>query len=120
MTAEELLASYIPGVRDLALQLRALALSIIPDAVEIVDPFDKLIAYGYGPRMADIVCTIMPYKGHVNLGIANAATLLDPAGLLEGTGKRHRHVKVRTSADVERPALRALLEAAVAARQSNT
>ena len=39
------------------------------------------------------------------------AVLADPTGIVEGTGKRIRHVKVRSMADVERPALRALIEA---------
>ena len=43
-----------------------------------------------------------------------AASLADPDGLLEGTGKRHRHVKLRTVADVRAPALRDLLVRAAA------
>ncbi len=42
----------------------------------------------------------------------NGATLPDPDGLLQGTGKRYRHVRLTTPADVEAPALRALLESA--------
>lgn len=38
------------------------------------------------------------------------ADLDDPDGLVEGTGKRIRHVKVRTIDDAERPALRRLIE----------
>jgi hypothetical protein len=37
------------------------------------------------------------------------AALPDPEGLLEGTGKSVRHVKVRTVADVKRPALKKLV-----------
>ena len=40
--------------------------------------------------------------------------LPDPAGLLEGTGAKMRHVKVRTLADVARPELRALVVQGVA------
>jgi hypothetical protein len=39
---------------------------------------------------------------------------LDTAGLLEGTGKRARHVKVRTLEDLKRPGLSTLLRAAAA------
>ena len=47
-------------------------------------------------------------------GVAAAlrASLPDPAHLLQGTGKRHRHVKLTTPADLAAPALRELLEAA--------
>jgi hypothetical protein len=43
-----------------------------------------------------------------------AATLLpDPAKLLKGSGKHSRHVKIRGAADLDRPALRELLRAAI-------
>jgi hypothetical protein len=40
--------------------------------------------------------------------------LPDPAGILEGTGRFMRHVKVRPEAPVDEPALRALVRAAYA------
>jgi hypothetical protein len=40
------------------------------------------------------------------------AGLADPAGLLEGTGKRMRHVKIRPGLDLDAPALEALIGAA--------
>jgi hypothetical protein len=38
--------------------------------------------------------------------------LPDPTGLLEGAGQRMRHVKIRTMADLKKPALRKLIQAA--------
>ena len=35
------------------------------------------------------------FSAHVNLGFFHGAALDDPAGLLEGAGKRMRHVKIR-------------------------
>jgi hypothetical protein len=35
------------------------------------------------------------FTSHVNVGFFLGASLDDPAGLLEGTGKRMRHVKLR-------------------------
>ena len=52
------------------------------------------------------------FTRHVNVGFFRGAELSDPAGLLEGTGKRMRHVKVRLGAKVNRAALRALIDAA--------
>jgi hypothetical protein len=43
--------------------------------------------------------------------------LPDPAKLLEGTGKLHRHVKLKSKADLETAALKSLLKAAVARRE---
>jgi hypothetical protein len=113
----DLLKPYAPQVRALALAARALVLEVMPEAIEQVDPADKLLAFGHGTKMSEIVFTIMPYTAHVNMGIANGATLPDPGGLLQGTGKHHRHVKLTTPADVAAPALRALLESA--ARRSH-
>src|ERR1700741_618971 len=39
------------------------------------------------------------FKAHVNVGFFRGAEIADPAGLLEGTGKFMRHVKVRPECD---------------------
>lgn len=52
------------------------------------------------------------FKSHVNVGFFHGSSLLDPAGLLEGTGKSMRHVKVRPGSAFARPALEALIDAA--------
>lgn len=52
------------------------------------------------------------FKDHVNVGFYHGADLDDPAGLLEGTGKRMRHVKLRPGTSVDSAALGALIDAA--------
>jgi hypothetical protein len=52
------------------------------------------------------------FKAHVNVGFFFGALLKDPARLLEGTGKRGRHVKLRPGRDVDSAALAQLVEAA--------
>jgi hypothetical protein len=54
------------------------------------------------------------YKAHVNVGFFRGADLHDPRGLLEGTGKRMRHVKIRPGADLNSAALAALIWTAYA------
>src|SRR3954453_13465780 len=54
------------------------------------------------------------FKAHVNVGLFFGALLDDPAGLLEGTGKRGRHVKLRPGQDVDRAALARLIDSAYA------
>ena len=54
------------------------------------------------------------YKDHVNVGFFYGALLDDPARLLEGTGRRGRHVKLRPGGEVDAGALRALVAAAYA------
>jgi len=52
------------------------------------------------------------FRSHVNVGFFHGAVLDDPAGLLEGTGKRMRHVKLRFGQAVNAAALSALVAAA--------
>lgn len=52
------------------------------------------------------------FRRHVNLGFFNGASLPDPAGLLEGSGKRMRHVKLGPGSRVDGAALEALIHAA--------
>jgi hypothetical protein len=54
------------------------------------------------------------FTAHANVGFFFGAALEDPAGLLEGTGKRMRHVKVKPGADLDVAALSALIDAAYA------
>jgi hypothetical protein len=51
------------------------------------------------------------FKAHVNLGFFHGASLPDPAGLLEGSGKSMRHVKLRPGRFVDAVALEALVQA---------
>jgi hypothetical protein len=52
------------------------------------------------------------FKNHVNVGFFYGALLEDPAGLLEGSGKRMRHVKLRPGPELNTAALRDLINAA--------
>ncbi len=52
------------------------------------------------------------FKAHVNVGFFRGAELADPVGLLEGTGKYMRHVKLRPDSEIDGTALIALIESA--------
>ena len=52
------------------------------------------------------------FKAHAAVGFYTGATLADLAGLLEGDGKRMRHVKLRLGQRLDEDALRALIAAA--------
>ncbi|MDY0748016.1 DUF1801 domain-containing protein [Paucibacter sp. R3-3] len=52
------------------------------------------------------------FTAHVNVGFFRGASLSDPAGLLEGSGKAMRHVKLRPGQASDAAALEALIEAA--------
>ncbi len=115
---ERFLAGYPPEVQEIAARARALILKSLrrlPHVDETVDAPARLVAYACGPGYAGMVCTLIPSRTEVKLGLYRGAELADPRRLLEGTGKVHRHVRLRQAKDVAKPGLKALLNAAVAA-----
>ncbi|HEY6923142.1 MAG TPA: DUF1801 domain-containing protein [Steroidobacteraceae bacterium] len=52
------------------------------------------------------------FKSHTNVGFFNGASLDDPAGLLEGSGKNMRHVKLKPGYESDTAALAHLIHAA--------
>lgn len=88
---------------------------VMPDANEQLDLPDRLVAFGHGrpggTRLRDFAIALIPHRAHVNVQLADGAMLADPGGLIEGTGKRIRHVKCRSLDDVGRPALREIIRA---------
>jgi hypothetical protein len=54
------------------------------------------------------------FTSHMNVGFIQGASLADPAKMLQGTGKRMRHVKLGPGKTVDSAALRTLIEAAYA------
>ena len=62
------------------------------------------VAFGY----------VNAFTAHVNVGFFRGAELADPEGLLEGTGRFMRHVKLRPAEEVDERALRGLIRASYA------
>jgi hypothetical protein len=78
-----------------------------PDVVELLHDHHPTacigdVAFGY----------VNVFRHHVNVGFFNGVGLPDPAGLLEGAGKRMRHVKLRPDRLPDPGALSALIRAA--------
>jgi hypothetical protein len=103
------------------LAIRALVAEIHPDAVEVASRKERSVWWGTGPgKMTHGYVYAMPHTGHVNLGFFRGTSLPDPEGLLTGTGKALRHVKLTSPDQVSAPAIRALIEAARNDRASGT
>ena len=105
-----------PDVADIARALRLTVLEGFPDAVETFDRGDGLLAFGTGGSMRDFSFAIIPHKAHVNLQLADGADLPNPDDRIEGTGKRVRHVKIRSVEDARAPWVRAAIAAQLAYR----
>jgi hypothetical protein len=110
-----LLAPYPPEMQDLALRTRALVRGSLPEIVETADFPARLIGYSYGPGYPGVVCAMILGRQGLKLGFNLGATLPDPAGLLAGKGRVHRHVVVGSAADLKKVALKKLLKVAGAA-----
>jgi hypothetical protein len=57
---------------------------------------------------------VSTFKSHVNVGFWYGAALADPARLLQGSGKRMRHVKLIPGSESDDAALDDLIDAAYA------
>ena len=117
---DDLLEITEESLRLIATALREIVREVDPSTCEVVRLGDRAATYGVGPRkMKDGYAYILPHKSWINLGFYQGVDLTDPQSLLEGTGAKMRHVKIRSLDDAHRPAVRALIEGAVARRRDS-
>ena len=110
---DEVIASATPEIQYLARAARALLADVMPGITEVPWARQKIAGYGVGPKkMSQHFCYIAPFKKHLNLGFMYGSALPDPENLLEGKGADLRHIKIRRMAQLDDPALRALIVAA--------
>lgn len=108
----------VPEMRPIAQRLREIVVNIDPNTVEVVRLGDRAATYGVGPKkMSEGYAYILPHKNWVNLGFFKGADLPDPSNLMEGTGKKLRHIKIRSLQDSERPEIITLLKEALTERK---
>jgi hypothetical protein len=100
-------AAAPPAQRAILAKLRALVKSSAPGVVEEIKWSRPCYSTTNG-----LFCYLQSTKNHVTLGFQKGALLDDPAGLLEGSGKELRHLKLQNLADIDERAARALLEQA--------
>lgn len=108
-TFEELIVQYSPEVQALAVRLREIIYEVCPQADEKVWATGwKVARYADGEELV----AIGPLKSYVNLYFAQGAQLPNPDGLLEGTGKGIRHIKIRKLETIPVTAIKKLLREA--------
>jgi hypothetical protein len=112
----KLLACHPPEQRAIEQALRATIRREFPDAIERVDFGNKLIAFGRSMSMRGLLFAIIAHASWVNLQLADGADLPNADGLIEGTGKRIRHVKIRSIEDANSPHVAGIIRAQLAAR----
>jgi hypothetical protein len=112
---EGFLSQYDETVSRYALKLREVLLTNLPDIIEQVDIPARMIAYSYGKRYVEMICTIIPSKKRLKLGFYKGPDLPDPRGILEGEGKISRYVVVNSDKLIHSSAIKKLLSSALAA-----
>ena len=115
---DENLANHTPDVQAAARVLEDVIRTELPDVTVQYDPGNGLLAFGRSMKMRDLLFALIPHAGWVNLQLADGALLANPDGLIEGTGKRIRHIKVssaeRARSNPVREAVRAQIARPVA------
>lgn len=109
------LAPFDPQVASLALALREVVLEEAPEAIEsLVNGYAVAIGFSFtGKPMKDGFCHVVTYRNCVNLGFNRGALLADAEGILEGSGKLIRHLRINNHDDLDRPLVRRFLRAAI-------
>jgi hypothetical protein len=110
-TFDEVLRPFPDTVQELAQCTRDRVRELLPGVSEYVDTSGPYIGYGYAAGYKGQVCTIIVSKSEVKLGLSGGASLADPDGLLEGSGKVHRYIRIQSEADLRRPAVAKLIVA---------
>lgn len=109
--AERLLADHPEDVTATAQRLRDVLLSAHPDLTERARP--GWHSLNYTSPDAGFVCALFPGADRVDLVLEHGALLPDPDGLLTGTTRQVRTLRVPAGGTVDEDAVVALLDAAV-------
>ncbi len=106
----EFLSSYPEETRAIIGKLRDMARKAMHGAHEFL--YYDTVTYSHSDSPLERVCYISPAEGYVTFGFLFGASLEDQQHLLQGIGKRARHLKVRTLEEAMNPALKELVKAA--------
>jgi len=113
-TWDENLASHTADVQAAARMLEDVIRTELADVAVQYDPGNGLLAFGRSMQMRDLLFALIPHAGWVNLQLADGALLPNPSGLIEGTGKKIRHIKVRTGEQARSNPVRDAVKAQIA------
>jgi hypothetical protein len=110
---ETFLATVDPGLHPLVRELDALVRRAAPSLVASLKWGN--LTYHHARN----VCALVAHRRHLNLQVWGGATIPDPAGLLTGTGRSMRHVKLAAGQALNRRAVAALIRAAAVASRAS-
>lgn len=111
------LTRYSPEVAAVGRAAHKKLRQLLPGSFEMVYDNYNALVIGFSPseRPSDAIFSIALYPRWVNLFfLDSAASLPDPHGLLKGSGKIVRSLRLESAADLDKPAVRALIAEALA------
>jgi hypothetical protein len=111
---------YAPEIQKLIHAARGMMLEAFHGATETADPRAHLVGYSFGSGYTGTVATLILSKTGVKIGIPYGSSLPDPAHLLAGRGKVHRHVAIKNPVELRAPELKELLQNAFRAWETRT
>src|SRR5262245_39305208 len=109
------IAKYTPEIGALAQEALTKMRARLPGAIELVYDNYNALAIGFSPteRTSDVIFSITLYPRWVSLFFFRGADLPDPQKLLKGAGKQVRHLVLERASDLDKPAVKALMERAL-------
>ena len=112
----EMIARYAPEVAALGTAAIARLRADLPSAFVLVYDNYNALAVGFSPseKSSEGIFSIALYPRWVSLFVLQGAGLADPQGLLKGSGSTVRHIVLVGVDDFDRPAIRALMDRALA------
>lgn len=109
----DLLNNRPDRIKTIALRTREAVVALCEPLTELVyNTYAVSVALSYSGRLSEAFIHVATYKNHVNLGFNKGAQLKDPSGLLKGSGKIIRHVRIDDAAVLSAPELIALIKQA--------
>lgn len=118
---QQFVAKFDARNQRLISDVRAALRRRFPAANELVwDNYNFfVIGYSLAERLSDAPLSVAASAKRVSLCFVHGARLADPSGILLGSGKQTRFVRLDSAGDLDRPELEALLWAAVADARSS-
>ncbi|MDI6723684.1 MAG: DUF1801 domain-containing protein [Methanobacterium sp.] len=104
---DEYLDKDNPKMNKVALKLRNLILEMFPDMNEVIK-WKNLVYEKEG-----YVCAILIHKAHINIEFWRGTEFQDPENRLEGTGKKLRHIKIKSESDIDVEYIKKLIQESI-------
>jgi len=92
---DQFISSLTPGNKKIVERLRDIIFAAIPEVVEE-------IKWGHPVyTLHGLLCYITPAQDYVSFGFFNGVELNDPNGILEGSGNKLRHIKIKSLEQIQ-------------------